>query len=84
MERLLRLTLDAMTFDTTKDIVFTDGVSKTTITAAVMASGSAAAGNAVGVSLLANSKFQAEGVDLNLTVVPAVAQAFSTGPIGIC
>ena len=72
-----------MTFDTTKDIVFTapDGVSKTTITAAEMATAgiSAAAGNAVGVSLLANSKFQAEGVDLNLTVVPAVAQAFSTG-----
>ena len=51
-----------MTFDTTKDIVFTapDGVSKTTITVAEMATAgiSAAAGNAVGVSLLANSKFQ--------------------------
>ena len=71
-----------MTFDTTKDIVFTapDGVSKTTITAAEMATaGVSLASNAVEVSLLANKKFQTEGVDLNLTVVPAVAQAFSTG-----
>ena len=50
-----------MTFDTTKDIVFTapDGVSKTTITAAEMAkAGVSLASNAVEVSLLANSKFQ--------------------------
>ena len=70
-----------MDFDTTKDIVFTapDGVSKTTITAAEMATaGVSLASNAVEVSLLANKKFQTEGVDLNLTVVPAVAQAFST------
>ena len=71
-----------MTFDTTKDIVFTapDGVSKTTITAAEMATaGVSLASNAVEVSLLANKKFQTEGVDLNLTVVPAVAGAFDTG-----
>jgi flagellin len=70
-----------MDFDTTKDIVFTapDGVSKTTITAAEMATaGVSSASNAVEVSLLANKKFQTEGVDLNLTVVPAVAQAYST------
>jgi flagellin len=70
-----------MTFDTTKDIVFTapDGASKTTITAAEMATaGVSLASNAVEVSLLANKKFQTEGVDLNLTVVPAVAQAFGT------
>ena len=85
MERLLRLTLDpprVWTFDTTKDIVFTapDGVSKTTITAAEMATaGVSLASNAVEVSLLANKKFQTEGVDLNLTVVPAVAGAFDTG-----
>lgn len=71
-----------MTFDTTKDIVFTapDGASKTTITAAEMATaGVSLASNAVEVSLLANKKFQTEGVDLNLTVVPAVAGAFDTG-----
>ena len=70
------------TFDTTKDIVFTaaDG-GVTTITVAEMATAgiATAAGNAIEVSLLANKKFQTEGVDLNLTVVPAVAQAFSTG-----